>query len=358
MNNPDELANKPDAPFVLKGVAEVTQVSQLTGPDSPNRTDRYDVHATDLGSMFAMEDRMYFVFGDTFGRRPPGKTGSGGEHWRSNVLAYSTDMDPADGITFDGMITGPKGMAKEVLHSKKVRGIETTKIPTYGFAVGTDMYLHYQSIKDWGESSQWTANYSGLAKSTDKGNSWTFLDNVKWPGSSNFMQVSIYAVQISATQKELYFWSIPNGRHGGVKLMKVDEKEVEQLDKYVYFSGTDKVGNPIWSSDMSNAKTIVEDTVGGLSVVWNPYLQRWIMTYLSPAGGGPVVIREGITPWGPWGQRIIVATQAQYPKLYAPYMHSKYVENNGETVYFTLSRWDPYNVYWNKMKLLKQDDTK
>ena len=100
--------------------------------------------------MFNVDDKTYFVFGDTLGYRKPGLTGGGGDDWRSNVMAISNDSNPSDGITFDGFIAD-------------------------------------------------AANHTGE-----------------------------------------------------------------------------------------------------LSVVWSPYLSRWIMTYLH--GGGNIVIREGINPWGPWGE--------------------------------------------------------
>src|SRR5690348_12536880 len=85
-------------PFKLMGVRGVTRIAQLTGPDSLNRTDRFEVAGQDLGSMFEMNGKTWFVFGDTFGRREVGLTGGGGEEWRSNTLAYSTDTVLDDGI--------------------------------------------------------------------------------------------------------------------------------------------------------------------------------------------------------------------------------------------------------------------
>ncbi|OFW63423.1 MAG: hypothetical protein A2Z35_05450 [Actinobacteria bacterium RBG_19FT_COMBO_36_27] len=90
------------SPFVLKGVKNLEEVMQLTGDESVNSTDKYFVSGTDLGSIFEHNDIMYFLFGDTFG--PRNKNGVGGENWRSNVMAYTTDLKPDDGITFNGMI--------------------------------------------------------------------------------------------------------------------------------------------------------------------------------------------------------------------------------------------------------------
>src|SRR5690606_30025443 len=37
--------------------------------------------------------------------------------------------------------------------------------------------------------------------------------------------------------------------------------------------------------------------------------------------------------------------------LYAPYMNPLYTENDGQTLYFTMSLWDPYDVYLARVDL-------
>ncbi|MBB3128535.1 hypothetical protein FHS19_003189 [Paenibacillus rhizosphaerae] len=337
--------------FLLKGVTGLEQVSQITGAQSPNHTDLYAVYGTDLGSMMNDGDRTYFVFGDTFGERPEGQTGGGGSYWRSNTIGYTTDSDPVDGITLDGMITDDIDTAKELLPSKKIDFDEMTKIPTHGVAAGGALYLYYMSVNHWGDPGKWDTNYSSAAKSVDGGENWTLLDGLKWPADSNFIQVSPYKVKTSDGGTEVYFWCIPSGRYGGVKLMKVNEEHIENMAEYRYYAGNDKQGNPVWSSDMNAAKTVVDDTTGELSVVWNPYLERWLMTYLKEGTG--VVIREGLTPWGPWGEALDLVKAEEYPGLYAPFMNDRYTADGGKTIYFTLSLWDPYNVFWFKASLEK-----
>src|SRR5258708_5784086 len=182
------LAAGDKAPFVLKGVKNVVQVAQLTGPTSPNKTGKYEVAGQDLGSMFKAGGKTWFVFGDTFGRRTPGMTGGGGSEWRSNTLAYSTDTNPSDGIKLDGYIVDSTKWAQELISAKQVDGVEMTVIPTYGFAANGAMYLDYMSVKHWGEPGEWVTNYSGFAKSTDQGQTWTKLAAPRWPGTSNFIQ--------------------------------------------------------------------------------------------------------------------------------------------------------------------------
>jgi hypothetical protein len=42
------------------------------------------------------------------------------------------------------------------------------------------------------------------------------------------------------------------------------------------------------------------------------------------------------------------------PGLYAPYMLPEYTSNDGRTIYFTLSKWGPYNVFWYRADLVKK----
>lgn len=345
----DVATNKP---FVLTGVTNVTQVAQLTGPGSKlNNTDAVGVAGTDLGSMVNVGDRTFFVFGDTFGTRDPDSTGGQGGNWRSNVIAYTTDGDPTNGIIFDGWIVDDIGLAAEAvpgLHESDGAG-EVTKIPTYGFAVDGTIYLAFMSVHHWGEPGQWDANYSSLARSTDGGQTWQVLDSVRWPGTSNFIQVATAEVREGGTDF-IYFWSIPAGRFGGVQLMKVPATTgaVEDPDAYRYFTGTAKDGTPQWSAEMGKAVTVVHGSVGELSVMYSDYLKRWLMTYST---AGDAVIAEGITPWGPWSAPHVITTQAQHPGLYSPYLNPRYVENDGRTVYFAMSLWGPYNVFWFKADL-------
>lgn len=339
--------------YKVKGVFKVEEVARLTGPDAINDTEQYAVAGTDLGSMVNLGDKTWFVFGDTFGYRAPGFTGGGGDDWRSNVLAVSSDTNPADGITFDRFITGDDGHARELIPSRKVDNVEMTTIPTHGVAVGENLYLYFMSVRHWGEPGMWDANYSGVSRSTDGGETWEIIEGLQWPGDSNFIQVAPFKVDDGAGGTDIYFWGIPAGRFGGVKLMKVPEAEIETLASYRYFAGTNAEGAPIWSEDMEEATPVVQDTVGELSVIWNEQLGRWLMTYLS--GAGDVVLREGLQPWGPWGEAIPVMTQAGFPGLYGPFMNPRYIADDGRTIYFTISRWGPYNVYWMKATLVTAD---
>lgn len=342
-------------PMVLEGVERLTEVAQLTGPGSINDTEAVAVAGTDLGSMANLGDRTYFFFGDTFGERDPESIGGQGGIWRSNVSAYTTDVDPTDGITFEGWAplddVGWAAALVEGDHAANTGGGEVTKIPTAGFAVGDALYIQYMSVSFWGEPGAWDANFAALAKSIDRGRTWTPVEGVQWPGDSNFVQLAAAQVNDAGTEY-LYLWGIPSGRFGGVQLMRVKATAdaVEDLGAYSYFAGVDDAGAPRWSDRLTDAETLVDPTVGELSVMWSEYLERWIMTY---SDAGNAYIREGITPWGPWGEPIEMVSAAEYPGLYSPYLNPRYVAEGGRRLYFTLSLWGPYNVFWFSVDLIK-----
>jgi len=341
----------PGTPFVLKGVTNVTQVGQITGAEGPGNTVQYGVGYCDLGSMFEADGKVWFVFGDTFASRDAGAVGGGGTGWRSNTMGWTTDTNPADGITINGMVLDNLGLAKELLPSKKVDNVEMTVIPTYGFEANGAMYLHWMSVKHWGASGEWDVNDAGLAKSTDEGQNWTVLDSPRWSGDSGFVQIAPYHVTENGVDM-LYVWGITHGRFEGVHFAKVPASQVEDASAWQYYTGLDASGTPQWSNDYTKAGLVFDDTVGELSVVWNAYLGRWIMTYLKEGTG--IVMREGLAPWGPWGDPITMVGASDVAGPYAPYMLDRYTADGGKTIYFTLSIWDPYEVFWYKADLVKQ----
>ena len=98
--------------------------------------------------------------------------------------------------------------------------------------------------------------------------------------------------------------------------------------------------------------TQIEGQIGELSVRWNSYLGQYIMMYLNDLDGR-IEMRSSLNLWGPWSDPLTVATASNYPCLYAPFMLDGYEENNGQTIYFRMSRFcpgfEPYSTYWMKM---------
>lgn len=324
---------------VLQGVEDVEFVGWVSGPDSPSQTDvNYDVDGADLGSMFDLDGTLYIAFGDTFGCCRPVGGGAGGENWRNNVIAYTTDDDLSDGITFDGMITGEDGKARAVLN--KLRD-DATIIPTNGIGIDGRIYLHYMAVGRWGDPGKWTLNRSGWAYSDDRGATWAQPADAVWNGDTQFGQAALLV-----DGGYLYVFGIHGGRFGGAALARVPTDQVLDMDAYRYWNGGD------WSASRGDAVEIVPPPVGELSVAWNDYLNRWIMTYLDELQRA-IVIREAPELTGPWSDSQVLVSGRDYPSLYGAYLHPW--ASSGETIYFNMSQWGPYNVLLMRARLVKSE---
>ncbi|AQP47696.1 carbohydrate-binding protein [Tessaracoccus aquimaris] len=338
--------------FVLGSVDGVTRVAQLTGPGAINDTASVLLAGADLGHMTTVGERTWFVFGDNFGIRDADAFGGTGEVWKSNCLAWTTDDDPTDGITFDGWVLDDLEQVKEVLpgdHKPNDQVGEVTKIPTQLFAVDETMYLAYMSVTHWGEPGVWETDHAGLARSTDDGQTWEILEAVTWPGESGFVQLAQVPLTVDGVDW-IYLWGIPAGRFGEVSLMRVRAQPaaVEELSSYEYFAG-EVDGEATWSTDLNDAVVVLDRGTAELSVLWSSHLERWLLA--SMLDNGSAVLYEGLSPWGPWSEPHEILTQADTPGLYAPYLCPRYVADDGRRLFFTLSIWGPYQVYWYSMDL-------
>ncbi|MEV6319772.1 DUF4185 domain-containing protein [Nocardia sp. NPDC051787] len=313
------------------------EVAKLTGANSVNRTDkRWQVDGTDLGIMWeSAPGEIATVFGDTVGRgfHPPGGMGL---DWRSNVLAFSTDRDLADGMTYDRMVTDDRCHAAEVLTSRKLDNVEVTTIPTSGFALGERQYLSYMSIRTWNSApGTFFTNYGGIAYSDDHGQTWTKDPHARWDnifGLANF--------QVSAMVPHggyVYMFGTPNTRLGAVGLARVPEGQILNTTAYQYWR--DGTWTPV--GGFASATPIVNGPAGELSVRYDAARNVWQMSYLDTAKAA-IVVREADSPQGVWSESTPTVSVLNYPELYGGFIHPW---SSGSDFYFTLSTWSDYNVY-------------
>lgn len=331
-----------------------SKVAQLTGEDSINHTaSRFDVGGTDLGSMAMIGEKVFMFCGDTFST-----TASNTDpNWRSNVLFVIDDDDPSDGLTIASAMTDDQGRAREMLLNtpKAYKQLVPTVIPSNIFAVDDTLYCLFMKVYEWNGHGHWRCSHSGLARSTDQGETWEYL-SLRWPGNSGFIQTTTCRVGDT-----LYIWGIPSGRSGGVRLMRVSAAQVEDFDAYQYFIGCDEDGVPQWyegSDGIQKAIEIIPGPVGEICVNYNEYLGNFVLTYVNVHGKYPdiifnqLVMREGVTPWGEWSEEYRLTDHEEYPYLYGAFMCPKYVEQKGKVFYYAMSQWVPvYNIMWMKTEL-------
>ncbi|MFG1948487.1 DUF4185 domain-containing protein [Nonomuraea sp. NPDC048826] len=313
-------------------------VGKMTGPGSLSATDTaWKVKATDLGIMWDNgRGEILAAFGDTFGDswQPPGANGG---DWRSQVLLRSTDRDLSDGMSFSSAATDAPGHAKELIPSRKIDGDEITVIPTAGVSVGNRQYLAYMSVRHWGAPGFWDTNHSSIAYSDDNGQNWV-TGGPRWdnPGGDNHFQMAAFVRR----DGHVYMFGTPNGRNGSAYLARVPESQVLTKSAYQYWTGS------AWrpGSD-TQAAPIVAAPVSELSVQFNAYTGKWLMTYLQ---GSDLVLRSANAPTGPWSGPSVVASFADFPGLYGGFMHPW---SSGPDLYLALSEWTPYNVYLIRVRL-------
>lgn len=360
-------------------------VARLTGPagsNSINPTWQVGIGGTDLGHMVNHNGKIYFLFGDTFESESSG--GSGGPDWRQNVMAYSTDFNPADGITFDGWITRINGTARQVIFPGAEQGIPgfepITYIPTGAISANNKIYawsmridwdgfpeppgepdtdgwmLSHAGLASWREGDSLFTNVPGFRFEAPNGGAYSWAGGAEGPGNFGMVAASYRSPLENANDPHIYLWGTPGGREGGVKLARVLPSDIENLSAYQFFDG-ELNGVPQWVGNEFDAEKIIPSRpeggsgVGEMSVMYNAELREWTLMSISGGAAPDFEIRHAPNPWGPWSNPVTVTDFGQAPGLYSPYMNPLLVEDNGKTLYFTMSLWNPYDVYLAKVSL-------
>ena len=330
---------------------QTTKVARVTGATppgeslpNPNRTDLNDeVYGTDLGILWAAgRGKVMVAFGDSYGRD---WAGSGGglpsEDWRSNVLALSKDENPAKGLVFTSMIHDRDGHAGEFIPSRK-DDTEVTVIPTAGVSVGSRHYVYYMSVHRWGLPGEWQTNAAGLAYSDDGGETWTRPSEPVWKNTDTWdghFQQGAFA----KSGPYVYLFGTPSGRRGDVYLARIYGPRLLDKAAYQYWDGrTWQIGRE------SAAVPVARGPASELSVVYNSFFHRWLMVTLD-VGRNALVLRDAPELTGPWSEPKTLVSGTDYPLLYGGFLDP--LHNDGTDLYFTLSLWRPYNVFWMHARL-------
>ncbi|HEX6963187.1 MAG TPA: DUF4185 domain-containing protein, partial [Lacipirellula sp.] len=380
------LAAAPAAASIITGAQNFEIVARLTGTpgsSSINPSWQVGVQGTDLGHMVNHNGKTYFLFGDTFDAE--GSGGSGGPDWRYNVMAYSTDATPADGITFDGWITRPNGTARQVIFPGAEQGVPgfgpITYIPTGAISANNKIYawsmridwdgftdppdvpstdgwmLSHAGLSSWQEGDSQFRDVPGFRFEAPGGGAYSWAEGREGPGNFGMVAASYRSPAENVNDPYIYIWGTPGGREGGVKLARVLPAQIENLSAYQFYDGM-AGGEPRWANNEFDAEKIIPSRpeggtgVGEMSVMYNEAVGAWTLMSMT---GGPqpdFEIRQAQNPWGPWSSPVRVVDFSQAPGgMYAPYMNPLYVEDGGRTVYFTMSLWHPYDVYLAKATL-------
>ncbi|MGU3293757.1 DUF4185 domain-containing protein [Williamsia sp. M5A3_1d] len=332
-------------------------VGWVTGALSNDRTDtRFGISGTDLGiSWDNGSGQTLMAFGDTYG-----DCNTPGQQWRHNTILRTADTDPDDGLTVGvgvpgdvrsgaSVSTAAPRTASEAVGSPGVPGVAITSIPTAGIAINGIQFMNYMSVRSWGAAGRWVTNYSAIAVSRDKGQTWTTAPNTVRPNlpapspgvravddSNGKFQQSAY---LDGRDGFIYQYGTPNGRFGAAFLARFRPADILDLGRYEYFTGDRATP---WSPDKTKSKAVVREPVGELSVAWNARIGRFVMLTGNDARGS-ITLRTSRTPQGPWSGPTTLLTSRQLSGVYAPYIYAG-TSPDSPYLYFTASRWQDYNV--------------
>lgn len=330
-------------------VVKVTKVARMTGKPvtgedipSPNNTARdYDIGGTDLGIYWKMEEgKVGILFGDTFGKDwAPGHT----PNWRSNAMAWSTDTDLSDGLTFDGMITEPANNAKQIIYSAHITtGFDDwSSIPTSAIRIDNKDYVHYMNVRAW--NPRWETNWSGFAVSADDGHNWTLYKGL-FSADSKFAQMALW-------EKDGYIYSMGSiiGRRGLPYIARFKKQYILTPDKWEYWSKTKGwiEGKAVYATPLfGNTK---DQMYAEPTLIYHDYFQKWITVYYNEIKNR-IVLRSADELTGPWSDEQFVASGAQYPMPYGGFIYP--LNLNKPEIYISLSQYDPlYNVFLMRVEL-------
>lgn len=347
-----------------------------TGENAFVDTSKYNMTSTDLGFPFYDGDlkRLYVSFGDTNNK----KTANGNNEFQSNVTLYTDNLDFSQGIKWDGALDGQNGATRQVTpfaqHIVNVNrqhwgndialgdvtcAAVNSCIPTGVLVRDGTYYMWYMEVSDFLPTGEWTVYRNAVMKSADKGKTWSKVEGLNWvcldgDGNEgiapNFGQI----YPMDGNDGYVYIYGIPGGRQGGVKLGRVAYDKIESFEDYEYFRKENDNGTGDWRKGSNGLKNIKSNTTtsyivppmcGELCVNYNPYLQRYIMTYMQ--GNTSIVVRRSKTPWGKWSDSDVIMNQSDLNGLYGGFTCPALYTHDGKRMYMFVSEWYPvYNVHF------------
>lgn len=170
----------------------------------------------------------------------------------------------------------------------------------------------YTFLSPLSDVNNW--RFARLAKSTDRGETWTEIPSVEFTKEQGLgLPWILQAGQDYGAAEDgyvyVYFTELQNAadfdvqKPGEIVLARVPRDAIEDRAQYEFFTGLDAGGDPTWSTDMTQREPVFEDPNGVMrqSTQYNPVLDRYLMTTSHTLwNGGNLGIFDAPHPWGPW----------------------------------------------------------
>jgi hypothetical protein len=302
--------------------AGATKIVQLTGEydrqgwdgqGTPsfafNRTEcRFGLRGTDLGASFEHNNRLYFLFGDTW------RIGQTDAQRDLDSIAFTTDTDPSRGVHLTFNSQPP--LVRPCINQ------HSFNVPVDGTSSNGAMYVFF-TTDSYQVDNTTLMGRSVLGRSTDGGYNFAYLGEFS---RSRFVNVSVeqgtvhdraaLMLGLRAGTPVLWIWGTGRYRMSSVYLAVLPLANLDSLTDIRYFAGDDR-----WSSEEREAAALVrEGDIGELSVRWSPFLRRWLLLFnsLNPRG---ILMHSARHPWGPWSIEPVLVFDP-FQSGYGKFMHA------------------------------------
>jgi hypothetical protein len=365
-----------------------------TGPEPVGlpilNADFDDVAAADLGAITLYRNRWYLALGDASYDLP-----LDGSNFLVATASYTPDL-AGKGIR----LTGYLGVSSLVYgHYVPTRALS----PDPGYTIPGSLFtLRWQGREtmiaqymvggDFGGHDHWSLA-SQIAVYDDRARifrpykpavyRWQRSDAVSSDATRLQYNFGQSAFWLDARNGYLYMLGAPTNRFGGVKLARIPVRaflDPRNLQPWSYYLGQNKWSAPTADETQIDAQvpwliaprdpgfsldknyaTSGQDqcaalTMAEFSLVWDPYLQSFVLLTAS-AGCKPDVLRMYTAPnlTGPWSapQDITMPyTQTSTDwDYYAPYTTDSLLRDGGKTLYLLASTYSHYGVYLYRITL-------
>ena len=322
-------------------------LDRVTGKATLSQTEkRFGLSATDLGSSFEHKGKLYFLFGDTWGR--PGDR---------DVLAWTDSTDPAKLVLDFHKDKDGKWLPLTVPDI----GQGAFEVPSGGISIDGTIYV----VCTTDHTEKKAMGKSVLARSNDDGKTFKKLHELS---ATKFINVSFWL-----SDDWLYIYGSGEYRKSDVYLARVKPAQIEDKSKMEYFAGIK--GQPRWSAKEADAVALFDQPqVGEFSVSYLKPVKRYAMLYNAEEPRG-ITLRSAENLWGPWSKGSVIfepdrdngyghfmhisskfkknadklsdaKRDEEWGGEYGPYIMSRFTtETDGKVrIYYTMSTWNPYQV--------------
>ncbi len=338
------------------------------------------VQGADLGAPTLYNNRWYFVLGDSVGLTT--------DPFKVLSAPFTSNLD--QGIHVDNFLNPQFGT-----YAGKGIPDTTYTLPNGAFTLsqgGTEsMFADFMSGGNLGGSTHWS-DLTKIAKYNPNDGLFhpykdsTFIWQKSFSGTLqyNFAQDSFI---VDNNAGYLYMVGSLANRFGGVKLARIPISEfldTNNTNGFSYYEGNNNWSPPtvnestidsqvVWlisprdpsfslNKDYGNASSFPSGTnactyltVSEFSVIYNPYLQKYLLMNGSDCLTGGIYYYTADNITGPWSTRQVMtmpmpATPWGY---YAPYVTDSFLQNNGQTMYLIASSWSHYGIYEYRVNFTK-----